>query len=259
MAICDRIVVPIKPVPDPEHPVRVSADGDTLLLDHISLVPNPFDAIALEEAVQLRESGKVSEVVAVTLYGDAGEGILRTALALGADRAIHIHSDDPFSEDALTIAEVLATVVKKESSALVLAGKQGVDHDRGAVPIMMAVHLDWPHITLASRVSLHADGRVEVVRDTELGTETLALTLPALITAELRLNEPRYASLPAIMKAKRKPLERVDLADMLPERSIRPPRIQRVAVRERPARPVGERVASVSELADRLKAHGLGV
>jgi electron transfer flavoprotein beta subunit len=242
-----KILVPTKRVPDPDQPLRLRPGGTGLDEDSLSFVLNPFDAIALEEALRLRERRPPVEVVAVGIGGAAYEAQLRTALAMGADRALHVASGGPL--DPWNVARVLAAVVGRERPDLVLMGKQAVDDDANQAGQFLAALLDWPQATFASRVELDGGG-ARVERETDAGLETVRVRLPAVITADLRLNEPRYASLPSIMKARKKPIEPLDLAALgvTPE-----PRVEVLRLEEAASQRTCVRVKDVEELVRRLR------
>jgi electron transfer flavoprotein beta subunit len=247
-----RILVPTKRVPDPDQPVLVRPDGAGLDEDRLSFVLNPFDAIALEEALRLRERlpGPV-EVLAVGVGGPAYDNQLRTALAMGADRALLVACDAP--PDPWNVARVLAALVRKEAPDLVLMGKQAVDDDANQAGQFLAALLDWPQATFASRIELDGAGpgaAARVTRETDAGLETVRVRLPAVITADLRLNEPRYASLPSIMKARKKPIERLGLQDLgvAPEPRVEVLRLEPVASQRSCVR-----VKDVEDLVGRLR------
>ena len=207
-----KILVPTKRVPDTDQRLHVAADGARVEVGDVPFVMNPFDAIALEEAVRLREGPvPAAEVVAVGIGEDGYDQELRTALAVGADRAIHVACDATL--DPWNVARVLQAVVQREQPQLVLMGKQAVDDDANQVGQFLAALLEWPQATFASRIELVDDG-LRVARETDLGIETVNITLPAVVTADLRLNEPRYASLPSILKAKKKPIEQVSITSL---------------------------------------------
>jgi electron transfer flavoprotein beta subunit len=242
-----KILVPVKRVIDYNVRVRVRADGAGVDLAGVKMAMNPFDEIAVEEALRLREAGIASEVVAVSAGGPACQETLRTAMALGADRAILLESEAELQP--LAVAKLLRAVVAREAPQLVILGKQAIDDDANQTGQMLAALLGWPQATFASKL-LVADGQALVTREIDGGLETLALALPAVVTADLRLNEPRYATLPNIMKAKKKPLEAltpealgVDIA----------PRLTTLRVTEPPPRHAGVRVADVAELVAKLK------
>lgn len=203
-----KILVAVKRVIDPYVKIRVKSDETGVDTQNIKMAMNPFDEIAIEEAIRLRESGVATEVVAVTIGDDSSQETLRHALALGADRAIQVKSTEQF--EPINIAKILKKIVDDECPSLVLMGKQSIDGDNNQTPQMLAALLKWPQATYASKISAHSDS-LEVTREIDGGLETLRVKLPAVVSTDLRLNEPRYASLPNIMKAKRKPLDVVVL------------------------------------------------
>lgn len=243
-----KILVPVKRVVDYNVKIRVKSDGSGVELANVKMAMNPFDEIAIEEALRLREQGIASEVVAVSMGGDKVEEVLRTALALGADRAIRIKAGDAAIEP-LPAAKILQKMVDKEAPNLVICGKQAIDDDANQTGQMLAALLGWGQGTFASKLSVDGD-KVTVVREVDGGLATHALTLPCVITTDLRLNEPRYAKLPDIMKARSKPMEDIDAAslgiDLTPRMSVQ-------KVTEPPKRSGGIKVASVDELIDKLK------
>jgi electron transfer flavoprotein beta subunit len=246
-----KILVPTKRVPDTDQKIVASDDGRRVNVDHIPYVINPFDAIALEEAVRIGEQRvDAVEVVVVGIGGEGYEQQLRTALAMGAARAIHVQCE--VAVDPWNVARLLRAIVEKEQPQLVLMGKQAVDDDANQTGQFLAALLDWPQATFASRLEL-ADGEITVDRETDHGIETIRLPLPAVITADLRLNEPRYASMAGIMKARKKPL------NVLTDRDLgvsMEPRVEVVRYRSAETRRRGERVTSVDELIDRLARPG---
>jgi len=227
--------------------VRVKADGSGVDLANVKMSMNPFDEIAVEEAVRLKEAGVVTEVVAVSCGVTACQETLRAALAIGADRAILVESDVELQP--LAVAKLLKAVCDKEQPKLVICGKQAIDDDANQTGQMLAALAGWPQATFASKVTL-ADGKAVVMREIDGGLETLSITLPAVVTTDLRLNEPRYATLPNIMKAKKKPLDTVKPADLGVDVA---PRLSTLKVSEPPKRSAGERVADVAQLVDKLK------
>ncbi|GHC19325.1 electron transfer flavoprotein subunit beta [Kushneria pakistanensis] len=242
-----KVLVAIKRVIDHNVRVRIREDHSDVDLTHAKMAMNPFCEIALEEAVRLKEQGIADEVVAVSIGDKSVQEQLRTALALGADRALHVSSDT--AVDSLGAARVLAEVVRRETPGLVLLGKQSIDSDNSQTGPMLAALTQMPQATFASSISIEGD-RLEVTREIDGGLETLAMSLPAVVTTDLRLNEPRYAKLPAIMKAKKRPIESLEIdtlgIDVTPRQTL-----LRVEIpRERQA---GVRVDSVDELIDRLK------
>ena len=242
-----KILVPIKRVVDYNVKIRVKADQSGVELANVKMAMNPFDEIAVEEAVRLKEAGKATEVVAVSAGVAQCQETLRTAMAIGADRGILIESDADLQP--LAVAKLLKAVVDKEQPTLVVLGKQAIDDDSNQTGQMLAALLGWPQATFASKVEVAGD-KVQVTREIDGGLETLALPLPAVITTDLRLNEPRYATLPNIMKAKKKPLDTVKPADLGVDVA---PRLATLKVAEPPKRSAGERVADVAQLIDKLK------
>ncbi len=242
-----KILVCVKRVVDANVKISVKADGSGVDLANLKMAMNPFDEIAVEEAVRLRESGKADEGVAVSLGRNACQETLRTALAMGLDRAILVESGEDLQP--LAVAKLLAEVVKQEQPDLIIMGKQAIDDDNNQTGQMLAALLGWGQGTFASQVVLN-EGEVEVTREIDGGLETLALPLPAVVTADLRLNEPRYVKLPNIMKAKKKPLEVITPADLGVD--IRP-RLEILKVEEPPKRSGGIKVADVAELVDKLR------
>lgn len=242
-----KILVPVKRVVDYNIKPRVKADGSGVETAGVKMSMNPFDEIAVEEAVRLREKGAASEVVVVSIGVQQAQDTLRTAMAMGADRAILVLSDE--SPEPLAVAKVLKTLVEKEGPSLVVLGKQAIDDDMNATGQMLAGLLGWGQGTFASKVDV-ADGRVIVSREIDGGTEQVSLALPAIVTADLRLNEPRYASLPNIMKAKKKPLETIAAADLGVDMA---PRLSIVSVAEPAERKAGIKLGSATELVEKLR------
>ncbi|WP_354859273.1 electron transfer flavoprotein subunit beta/FixA family protein [Acetobacter fabarum] len=242
-----KILVPVKRVVDYNIKPRVKADGSGVETAGVKMSMNPFDEIAVEEAVRLREKGAASEVVVVSIGVQQAQDTLRTAMAMGADRAILVLTDE--SPEPLAVAKVLKTLVEKEGPSLVVLGKQAIDDDMNATGQMLAGLLGWGQGTFASKVDV-VDGRVNVSREIDGGTEQVSLALPAIITADLRLNEPRYASLPNIMKAKKKPLETIPAADLGVDMA---PRLTVVSVAEPAERKAGIKVGSATELVEKLR------
>jgi electron transfer flavoprotein beta subunit len=237
------ILVPVKRVPDPYEKIGPETD-----LSGIKHVINPFDEIALEEAVRLREAGADVEIVTVSIGSSECEEQLRAALALGADRAILVETEGAMEPQQ--VAALLKTLAEREAIRLVLMGKQAVDDDYGTTGQMLAARLGWPMATFASEVTLDGEASATVVREVDAGRETVRVSLPAVVTADLRLNEPRYVALPAIMKARSRPLDRIDASELgdLPETQI-----ETLALFAPPARKAGRRVSSVEELVSALK------
>ena len=242
-----KILVPVKRVLDYNVRVRVRADGSGVDLAGLKMSMNPFDEIAVEEAVRLKEAGAAQEVVAVSIGPKEAEQTLRTALAMGADRAVLLLAEGEM--EPLAVAGLLAELARREAPGLVIMGKQAIDDDCGQTGQMLAALLGWAQGTFASQLKVEGDHAL-VTREVDGGLRTLRLRLPAVVTTDLRLNEPRYASLPNIMKARRKPLETIEAAGMGVDTA---PRLEVLATEEPPARGGGEIVASVAELVDRLK------
>jgi len=246
-----KVLVPVKRVIDYNVKPRVKADGTGVDLANVKMSMNPFDEIAVEEAVRLREKGAASEIVAVSIGVQKAQDTLRTALAMGADRAILIVQDGEL--EPLAVAKLLKAVVDEEQPGLVILGKQAIDDDANQTGQMLAALLGRPQGTFASRVEVQGD-RVEVTREVDGGLETVSLALPAIVTTDLRLNEPRYASLPNIMKAKSKPLAQKTPADFGVDVT---PRLQTLKVAEPATRAAGVKVDSVDALVGRIKDLGV--
>jgi electron transfer flavoprotein beta subunit len=242
-----KILVPIKRVVDYNVKVRVKADGTAVDTTNVKMSMNPFDEIAVEEAVRLKEKGTATEVVAVSCGLAACQETLRTALALGADRAILVETDADLQP--LAVAKLLKAVVADEKPELVILGKQAIDDDANQTGQMLAALLDWPQATFASKVDL-ANGMATVKREVDGGLETIEMKLPAVVTTDLRLNEPRYATLPNIMKAKKKPLATTTPAALKVDVA---PRLATLKVVEPPKRKGGGKVADVKELVAKLR------
>ncbi|MEM7671028.1 MAG: electron transfer flavoprotein subunit beta/FixA family protein [Pseudomonadota bacterium] len=246
-----KVLVPVKRVIDYNVKVRVKADNSGVDLANVKMSMNPFDEIAVEEAIRLKESGKVEEIIAVSIGVKQAQETLRTALAMGADRAILIEAAETTDTDIepLAVAKLLASVVKEEQPGLVLCGKQAIDNDMNATGQMLAALLGWSQATFASEISIDGDSAT-VTREVDGGLQVIKVNMPAIISVDLRLNEPRYASLPNIMKAKKKPLEAKTPADYGVDVSQRLNVIETV---EPPARKAGVMVGSVDELVAKLK------
>ena len=242
-----RILVPVKRVADYNVKIRVKTDGSGVELANVKMSMNPFDEIAVEEALRLKEAGKASEVVAVSIGPAKAEETLRTALAMGADRAILIETDE--TVEPLSVAKLLKAVVAAEEPGLVILGKQAIDDDANQTGQMLSALTGFPQATFASKVEL-GDGSVAVTREVDGGLQTIELKLPAVVTTDLRLNEPRYASLPNIMKAKKKPLDKKSPADLGVDVS---PRLKVLKTEEPAGRKAGIKVKSVAELVEKLK------
>jgi len=246
-----KILVPVKRVIDYNVKVRVKSDGSGVDLANVKMSMNPFDEIAVEEALRLKEAGKADEVVAVSIGVAQNQETLRTALAMGADRAILIQASDDVHNDIepLAVAKLIKAIVDEEKPGLVLCGKQAIDNDMNATGQMLAALLGWSQATFASKIELSDDG-AEVVREVDGGLQKIKVTMPAVISVDLRLNEPRYASLPNIMKAKRKPLDTKTPADLGVDIANR---LEIVKTIEPEARAMGVKVANVDELVSKLK------
>jgi len=244
-----KILVPVKRVVDYNVKIRVKADGSGVETNNVKMSMNPFDEIALEEAIRLREAGDkgVEEIVAVSIGPAKAQETLRTALAMGADRAILVKTDE--TPEPLGVAKTLKALIEKEEPDLVILGKQAIDDDCNQTGQMLAALLGWPQATFASKVVVE-NGGLNVTREVDGGLQTLAMKLPAIITTDLRLNEPRYASLPNIMKAKKKPLEETSPGDYGVDLT---PRLKALKTTEPPERKGGVRVESAQELVDKLR------
>ncbi|HHX2521995.1 TPA: electron transfer flavoprotein subunit beta/FixA family protein [Neisseria subflava] len=242
-----KALVAVKRVVDYNVKVRVKADGSDVDIGNVKMSMNPFDEIAVEEAVRLKEAGKVSEIVAVSLGEKKCEETLRTALAMGADRAVHVETDAKL--EPLAVAKLLKAVADKENPQILLLGKQAIDDDANQVAQMLAALLNAAQGTFASKVQIEGEEAL-VTREIDGGEETVALKLPAVISADLRLNEPRFVKLPNIMAAKKKPLEKLSPADLAVDIS---PRLNTVKFAEPKARQAGVKVADVAKLVEKLK------
>ncbi len=242
-----KVLVPVKRVLDYNIKARPKADGSGVELSGLKMSMNPFDEIAMEAAIRFKEAGQASEIIAISCGTQACQETLRTALALGADRAILVETDEALQP--LAVAKLLKVLVLREQPGLVICGKQAIDDDANQTGQMLAALLGWAQATFASRIELGSD-RASVTREIDGGLETLSITLPAVITTDLRLNEPRYATLPNIMKAKKKPLETLTPADLGVDVTSR---LTLLNVAEPPARQGGIKVNDVAELLDKLK------
>ena len=247
-----KVLVPIKRVVDYNVKVRVKSDQTGMDLANVKMSVNPFDEIAVEEAVRLKEAGKVEEVIVLTIGPEKAQEQLRTAMAIGADRGILVKTDAPIDlggVEPLAVAKTLKAIIDKEGPNLVIMGKQSIDDDSNQTGQMLAALLDWPQATFASKVELDGNSAT-VTREIDGGLETLKIPLPGIITTDLRINEPRYASLPNIVKAKKKPLDVMEPSDLGVSYE---PRLKIVSVAEPPPRQGGGKVADVDELIDKLK------
>ena len=243
-----KALVAVKRVVDYNVKVRVKADGSDVDIGNVKMSMNPFDEIAVEEAVRLKEAGKVSEIVAVSLGGKKCEDTLRTALAMGADRSVHVETE--VALEPLAVAKLLKAVADKEQPQILLLGKQAIDDDANQTAQMLAALMNAPQGTFAGKLEIDGSEAV-VTREIDGGMETVALKLPAVISADLRLNEPRYVKLPQIMQAKKKPVEKSTPEELGVNTA---PRMQAVSYAEPKARKAGEKVGSVAELVEKLKA-----
>jgi len=243
-----KILVPVKRVVDYNVKVRVKSDGSGVDTANVKMSMNPFDEIAVEEAVRLKEKGAASEIVAVSCGVAQCQETLRTAMAIGADRAIHVQTDVELQP--LVVAKILKALLAKEAPRLVILGKQAIDDDANQTGQMLAALADLPQATFASRVEIQGD-TVQVTREVDGGMETLALSLPAIVTTDLRLNEPRYVTLPNIMKAKKKPLETLKPEDLGVDVT---PRLKTLKVAEPPKRSAGIKVPDVATLVEKLRS-----
>jgi electron transfer flavoprotein beta subunit len=242
-----KILVPVKRVVDYNVKVRVKSDGSGIETSGVKMSMNPFDEIAVEEAVRLKEKGVATEIIAVSMGVPQCSETIRTALAMGADRGILVESDVELQP--LAVAKLLKAIADKEQPKLIILGKQAIDDDMSATGQMLAAFLGWPQGTFASKITIDGE-KITVTREVDGGLETVELSLPAIVTTDLRLNEPRYASLPNIMKARKKPIENVKPADL----GVDPaPRLTVLKVVEPPKRQAGKKVASVAELVDKLR------
>ncbi len=249
-----KVLVPVKRVIDYNVKVRVKADGSGVDLAHVKMSMNPFDEIAVEQAIRLKEAGKAEEIVAVSIGVRQSQETLRTALAMGADRAILVVAADDVHTDTepLAVAGILAKIVEAEQPGIVLCGKQAIDNDMNATGQMLAALLGWSQGTFASGLDIEGDSAV-VTREVDGGLQTIRVAMPTIITVDLRLNEPRYANLPNIMRAKKKPLEEKTPEDYGVDVS---PRLEIVRTDEPPARAAGVIVRSVDELVEKLREAG---
>ena len=242
-----KILVPVKRVIDYNVKVRVKADQSGVELANVKMAMNPFDEIAVEQALRLREAGTATEVVAVSIGPSQNQETIRTALAMGADRGIHIEASHDV--EPLAVAKLLKAIVDKEAPELVLVGKQAIDDDCNQTGQMLAALLGWAQGTFVSGIELDG-GKAKIIREVDGGLEHLEIAMPAIVTVDLRLNEPRYASLPNIMKAKKKPLDSISVEELGIDVS---PRLTTIKVEEPEARSAGIKVADVGELVDKLK------
>ena len=242
-----KILVAVKRVIDYNVQIRVKDDNSGIVTENVKMSTNPPDDNAIEEAVKIKEAGKATEIVAITIGDDKAQETVRKALAVGADRGIHVKADGII--EPLAVSKIIKAVVEKEKPDLVFMGKQAIDDDCNQTGQMLAALLNWPQATLASKIEIK-DGKLEVTREIDEGLETIEINVPAIVTCDLRLNEPRYASLPNIMKAKKKPIEQINASDLGVDISLR---IEQIKVEEPPKRKAGIKVANVAELVNKLK------
>ena len=242
-----KILVAVKRVIDYNVQIRVKEDGTGIVTENVKMSTNPPDDNAIEEAVKIKESGKATEVVAITIGEEKAQETVRKALAVGADRGIYVKVDGIV--EPLVVAKILQKIVDKEKPDLVFMGKQAIDDDCNQTGQMLAALLNWPQATFASKIGIK-DKVLEVVREVDEGLETIEVVIPAIVTCDLRLNEPRYASLPNIMKAKKKPIEQLNASDLGVDIKSR---IEQIKVEEPPKRKSGIKVANVAELVQKLK------
>ena len=242
-----KILVAVKRVIDYNVQIRVKEDGTGVVTDNVKMSTNPPDDNAIEEAVKIKEAGKASEVVAITVGEEKAKETVRKALAVGADRGIHVKADGIL--EPLAVSKILQKIVDKEKPDLVFMGKQAIDDDCNQTGQMLSALLNWPQATFASKIDVK-ENKLEVTREIDEGLETIEIGVPAIVTCDLRLNEPRYASLPNIMKAKKKPIEEIVASDLGVDVS---PRLEQIKVEEPPKRKAGIKVANVAELVQKLK------
>ena len=242
-----KILVAVKRVIDYNVQIRVKEDGSGVVTDNVKMSTNPPDDNAIEEAVKIKESGKATEIVAVTVGEAKAQETVRKALAVGADRGIHVETDGIL--EPLAVSKILQKIVDKEKPDLVFMGKQAIDDDCNQTGQMLSALLNWPQATFASNIEVK-DNSLEVTREIDEGLETVEINTPAIVTCDLRLNEPRYASLPNIMKAKKKPIEEINVSDLGIDITAR---VEQLKVEEPPKRKAGIKVANVAELVQKLK------
>ena len=242
-----KILVAVKRVIDYNVQIRVKEDGTGIVTDNVKMSTNPPDDNAIEEAVKIKETGKATEVVAISVGEEKAQETVRKALAVGADRGILVKAEG--TVEPLAVSKILQKIVEKEKPDLVFMGKQAIDDDCNQTGQMLAALLNWPQATFASKIEVK-EKSLEVIREIDEGLETIEVNMPAIVTCDLRLNEPRYASLPNIMKAKKKPIEQINSSDLGVDTK---PRIDQIKVEEPPKRKAGIKVASVEELVQKLK------
>ena len=242
-----KILVAVKRVIDYNVQIRVKEDGTGIVTDNVKMSTNPPDDNAIEEAVKIKEAGKATEIVAVTIGEEKAQETVRKALAVGADRGIHVKVEGVV--EPLAVAKILQKIVDKEKPDLVFMGKQAIDDDCNQTGQMLSALLNWPQATFASKIDIK-ENKLEIIREIDEGLETIEVNVPAVVTCDLRLNEPRYASLPNIMKAKKKPIDQMTATDLGVDVT---PRVQQIKVEEPPKRKAGIKVSSVAELVQKLK------
>ena len=242
-----KILVAVKRVIDYNVQIRVKEDGSGVITDNVKMSTNPPDDNAIEEAVKIKEAGKATEIVAITVGEEKAQETVRKALAVGADKGIHVKTEGVL--EPLAVSKIIQKIVEKEKPDLVFMGKQAIDDDCNQTGQMLSALLNWPQATFASNIKVK-DNSLEVTREIDEGLETVEIKIPAIVTCDLRLNEPRYASLPNIMKAKKKPIEEINVSDLGIDIT---PRVQQLKVEEPPKRKAGIKVANVAELVQKLK------
>ena len=242
-----KILVAVKRVIDYNVQIRVKEDGSGVVTDNVKMSTNPPDDNAIEEAVKIKEAGKATEIVAITVGEEKAQETVRKALAVGADKGIHVKTEGVL--EPLAVSKIIQKIVEKEKPDLVFMGKQAIDDDCNQTGQMLSALLNWPQATFASNIDVK-DNSLEVTREIDEGLETVEINIPAIVTCDLRLNEPRYASLPNIMKAKKKPIEEINVSDLGIDIT---PRVQQLKVEEPPKRKAGIKVANVAELVQKLK------
>ena len=242
-----KILVAVKRVIDYNVQIRVKEDGSGVVTDNVKMSTNPPDDNAIEEAVKIKEAGKATEIVAITVGEEKAQETVRKALAVGADKGIHVKTEGVL--EPLAVSKIIQKIVEKEKPDLVFMGKQAIDDDCNQTGQMLSALLNWPQATFASNIEVK-DNSLEVTREIDEGLETVEINIPAIVTCDLRLNEPRYASLPNIMKAKKKPIEEINVSDLGIDIT---PRVELLKVEEPPKRKAGIKVANVAELVQKLK------
>ena len=242
-----KILVAVKRVIDYNVQIRVKEDGSGVVTDNVKMSTNPPDDNAIEEAVKIKETGKATEIVAITVGEEKAQETVRKALAVGADKGIHVKTEGVL--EPLAVSKIIQKIVEKEKPDSVFMGKQAIDDDCNQTGQMLSALLNWPQATFASNIEVK-DNSLEVTREIDEGLETVEINIPAIVTCDLRLNEPRYASLPNIMKAKKKPIEEINVSDLGIDIT---PRVQQLKVEEPPKRKAGIKVANVAELVQKLK------